>query len=376
MKVLHVYRTAFPDTQGGLEEVIRQICVGTHALGVENRVFSMTTLPNPWVVNLGHSQVHRVQQHLEVASCNMAFRGWSQFRALVAWADVVHYHFPWPFADVLHLANRVQKPSLVTYHSDIIRQKHLLKLYEPLMRQFLRSVDLLVATSPNYAESSPVLRQFQSKVCVIPLGLDAESYPVLEQVALAQYAARWGESFFLFVGVLRYYKGLHVLLDAVKLLADRGKTPAFYIAGKGPEAAALKAQADALKLNNVHFLGFVSDREKVALYRLCKAVVFPSQLRSEAFGVTLLEASMHGKPMISCELGTGTSFVNKNRETGVVVEPANPYILANAIESLEDDGPRTREYGQNAVKRFHAMFSGARMSRSYIECYQSLVKKS
>lgn len=375
MRVLHVYRTAYPDTQGGLEEVIRQICVGTHRLGVENRVFSLCTQREPWVIDLCHSRIYRVQQHLEVASCNMAFRGWRLFRALVDWADVIHYHFPWPFADVLHLANSVSKPALVTYHSDIIRQKRLLKVYEPLMHRFLSSMDVLVATSPNYAQTSAVLQRYRAKVKVIPLGVDESTYPGLSDSELVAYEQKWGNDFLLFVGVLRYYKGLHILLDALKVLAEKGLRPTVLIAGKGPEAEALKAQRDHLELSHVRFLGFVTDKEKVALYRLCQAVLFPSQWRSEAFGVTLIEAAMHGKPMISTELGTGTSYVNNASETGLVVPPNSPDSLAESIETLLENEPRRQVWGMQARSRYEALFTGRHMCQAYLKIYEALISR-
>ncbi len=368
MKVLHVYRTSYPDTQGGLEEVIRQICSGTHQLGVENRVFALTKSKDPWVIHLPHSRVYRVQQHLEVASCNIAFRGWSLFRSLVDWADVVHYHFPWPFADVMHLALRVTKPSLVTYHSDIVRQKHWLRLYRPLMQRFLHSVDRVVATSPNYVKSSPVLKKITAKTSVIPIGLDEASYPKVPAALLRQQETELGHGFFLFVGVLRYYKGLHILLQALSRLDVN-----MVIAGAGPEEANLKRQAEQLGLQNVTFLGFVSDPLKACLFRLCRAVVFPSHLRSEAFGVTLLEASMHGKPMITAEIGTGTSFVNKNNETGLVVCPNNPNTLAEAIQLLATDESLASKLGEQARRRYLGHFTGEQMCRSYQQLYGELV---
>src|SRR5690606_32759723 len=125
-----------------------------------------------------------------------------------------HYHFPWPFMDLVHFATRLRKPAVVTYHSDIVKQKTLLQLYRPLMHRFLGSVDRIVASSPNYVASSPVLARFADKVEVIPFGLDRDTYPPASPETLERWRQRLGEGFFLFVGALRYYKGLHVLLDA------------------------------------------------------------------------------------------------------------------------------------------------------------------
>ena len=216
--------------------------------------------------------------------------------------------------DVVHFATRLSKPSVVTYHSDIIRQHYALQLYRPLKNQFLRSVDRIVATSPNYFITSKVLQQYASKTRVIPIGLDQSLYSQPSDATLDRWRSRAGDKFFLFVGALRYYKGLHILLDAVK-----GTNLSVVIVGAGPIEQQLRKQALRLNLSDILFLGEVSEEDKAALLTLCTAVVFPSHLRSEAFGISLLEGAMFGKPMISSEIGTGTTFVNIGGETGLVV---------------------------------------------------------
>jgi hypothetical protein len=65
---------------------------------------------------------------------------------MAAEADLIH--FPWPMMDLVHFATHHGRPSVVSYHSDIIKQRTLLKLYSPLMRQFLKSVDRVLVASP------------------------------------------------------------------------------------------------------------------------------------------------------------------------------------------------------------------------------------
>lgn len=370
MRVLHVYRTFFPDTQGGLEEVIRQICKNTQTLGVENHVFCLSHQPEPAVIDYDGIPVYRVKNHVEIASCGISFSALSTFKEQVAWADVIHYQFPWPFADVLHLLARVKKPSIVTYESDIVRQKGFLKLYRPLKRLFLNQMQTIVATSANYAKSSLVLEHYRDKVNVIPIGINEKSYPVATKTQIEITRQKVGKGFFLFIGVLRYYKGLHVLLEAAKDI----DTP-IIIAGSGPEEAALKAQANTLGLSNVRFLGYVSNEEKMALIQLALAIVFPSHLRSEAFGVTLLEAAMNAKAMISCELGTGTSFVNTHEETGLVIKPNDPKQLSQAMQKLYDKPILLKQFSKNARIRYENLFTGQKMGKSYAALYQSVLSK-
>jgi glycosyltransferase involved in cell wall biosynthesis len=368
LRVLHVYRTYFPDPQGGLQEAIRQICHATRARGVQNRVFTLSRTPDPPVIQREEAEVHRFPLHLEIASSGFSFTALRGFRRLVDWAHLVHYHFPWPFADLLHFAGLVIKPTVCTYHSDIIRQQGLLRLYRPLRHCFLGRMDRIVATSPNYLQSSAVLEDYAGKVDVIPIGLDETVYPQPADAVVDGLRARYGESFFLFVGVLRYYKGLHFLLEAL-----RGTNLRALIVGTGPEEDHLKRRAAELRLENVQFLGHRSDEEKVALLRLSRAVVFPSFLRAEAFGVTLLEGAMQSKALICTEIGTGTTYVNKGGETGIVVPPADPIRLREAMQRLAADRVLAERQGQAARRRYEQLFTGSAMGERYLRLYEELL---
>lgn len=370
MKVLHVYRTYFPDTQGGLEEVIRQICINTRPQGVESRVFCLSRDPTPSQLDSEGGIIVRVQQSFEIASCGFCFGGLAEFARQVEWADLVHYHFPWPFADVMHALAGRSRPSIVTYHSDIVRQRALGFLYRPLMMRFLRSMDRVVATSPNYFATSDVLSSVSGSVEVIPIGIQPDSYPDVsrDRRLLERVEEEYGRGFFLFVGVLRYYKGLHILMEAM-----RNVDYSVVIVGSGPVEKELKQQAQQLGLSNVRFGGQLDDRVKMALFSLCRAVVFPSYLRSEAFGVTLLEGAMCSKPLISAEVGAGSSHINIHGQTGLVVTPGCPESLRKAMHALYYHPRRAEQMGERAERRFRELFTGGVMGQRYAELYQRVM---
>ncbi len=145
------------------------------------------------------------------------------------------------------------------------------------------------------------------------------------------------------------------------------------IIGVGNLEASLKAKAERLGLTHVRFLGGLSDVDKAALLQLCYSMVFPSHLRSEAFGIALLEAAMFGKAMISCEIGTGTSYINIAGETGLVVPPADSAALACAMSCLWGNTARTREMGAQARLRFEQLFTAKQMVRGYVGVYQKVL---
>ena len=368
MKVLQFYRTYFPATQGGAEEAIRQICVATQKHGVQHCVLTLAPVSKTEVLSRPEADVIRVPLQWEPASCSMGIDALRAYREQAEWADVIHIHYPWPFADLVHLVSGVSKPVVVTYHSDILRQRWLQVLYSPLRHWFLSRAQRLVATSPHYQDSSPILKRFREKSEVIPLGLSLETYTKATDATLRNVLAQYGEGFFLFVGVLRYYKGLHILLEA----AVQSGLPVV-IAGSGPEELRLKRQARELGVTNVHFAGFVSNDVKAALYTLCRAVVFPSFMRSEAFGVTLLEGQWYSKPLISCEIGTGTSYVNKHGETGLVVPPGDAKAFAGAMTILYQEPDNARRYGEAGRRRLESVFSGEKVGADYVRVYRELI---
>ncbi|XOV89442.1 MAG: glycosyltransferase [Pseudomonadota bacterium] len=370
LRVLHVFRTYLPDTRGGVQEVIRQVCLSTAALGVENRVFVPSASPVPRELEGEGALTVRVKLNFEIQSCGFCLTGIQEFRRQVAWADLVHYHFPWPFQDVMHFIGGVKKPTLVTYHADIVRQRSLLLLYAPLLNCFLNSVDCIVATSDEYARSSPYLGPRMEKVKVIPLALDEKAYPVVSDVRLAEVRAQFGEGFFFFVGMLRYYKALHILVDAARQARDCRVV----IAGAGPMEISLRAQAQDLGCQNVTFAGAIDDETRAALFSLSRGVVFPSFLRAEAFGVTLLEGAMYGKPLITAASDTGTSYVNRQGETGLVVPPSDPAALADAMSQLNGDPDLATRLGAGARARFDRLFTAGVMGARYLETYERLVE--
>jgi rhamnosyl/mannosyltransferase len=375
VKVLHVYRTYFPDPPGGLQEAIRQICLATRERGVEARVFTLSPDPMPRDVALPEGTVTRSRSWAAPASCDLGGPdALKQFRALARWADVVHFHFPWPFGDLLQLLGMTGKPAVMTYHSDIVRQRWLGTAYAPLMRFMLRSMATVVATSPAYAQTSPLLTGVvdPARLKTIPLGIldycneaahARASTDIVERLGLT------GEPYFLALGVLRYYKGLHTLIEAASL--TRAK---IVIAGAGPERDALEALARRLGASNVIFAGLVTHDEKVALLSGCRAMVLASHLRSEAFGMVLVEASMFSKPMICCEVGSGTSYVNEDGVTGYVVPPEEPKRFAAAIETMLTDAQLAARMGIAARQRYERLFSADALGDAYSTLYREVTR--
>lgn len=371
MRVLHIYRTYFPETQGGAQESIRQLCLATQPFGVENTIFALAHQPKPQPLYLPEGKLIRAKSWLEIASCDIgAWGAITRCREAAQRSDIIQIHYPWPFADImLPWIRREQQPVVVTYISDIVRQSNsrLGKLYAPLRRRLLDSADRIVASSPNYEESSEVLQEYRHKLSCIAHCMGPA--PRIPLATLAYWRTRFGTNFFLFVGVLRYYKGLDYLLEA----ADKVPAP-IVIVGEGPEGNRLREEVQRRALTNVHFVGAVSDEDKNALFQICRAVVFPSHIRSEAFGMTLLEGARAARPLISCEIGTGTSWINIDGETGLVVAPGEGLALAAAMNKLSSDVILCNMLGAGAMTRWQQLFTPDVVGRAYYDLYSELLR--
>ncbi|WP_206839019.1 glycosyltransferase [Marinobacterium iners] len=372
MNVLHLYKSAPPEDIGGVGVVIQNISRYSSVQGVRHRVLVCTKASElrveQWPCG---AEVYFCPQMTTLASMPFSVNYLRQFKQLLDWANILHFHHPFPLQDLLYLSARLRRrmpPAVVTYHSDVVRQRFFNLLYTPLARKFLRSVDTVVATSPNYVQSSMLLKTLDRQVDVIPLGVNPLTYPPVYPQVQARLREQVGEGFCLFLGALRYYKGLSYLINAAR---ETGIP--VVIAGRGEMEPQLRHEASGA--SNIHFITEVSEEEKVALLSLAQIFVFPSHVRSEAFGISLLEAQMMRLPLITCEIETGTSYVNQADVTGLIVPPADSLALAEAMRRLHDDPSLCRKMGFAGYARFLGMFTAQEMASRYLQLYRNMCER-
>ncbi|MBW1782936.1 MAG: glycosyltransferase [Deltaproteobacteria bacterium] len=371
LKVLQVYKDYYPPVVGGVEGHINLLANGLKDRGIQVEVLVSNTHAKLETEYINGIRVVKVPQLGRFASAplNASLSIW--VRRLGKDADVIHFHFPNPTGEIASLLAGVGNKIVVTYHSDIVRQARLAKLYSPFLHRFLKGSDVIIATSPNYVHSSEVLHQFRDKCTVIPFGIDMDRFSpdsnTLRQVASIRET--YEGPLALFIGKFRYYKGLYVLLEAMKTVQG-----SLLLVGVGPMESDLKKQvaSDNELKDKVFFLGELSDQDIVSHLHACDVFVFPSIFRSEAFGIVLLEAMACGKPLISTELGTGTSFVNQHHETGLVVSPNDVEALAEAINYLFANPEVRKRFGKAARARVEKYFCLDRMVEDVIRTYQEI----
>lgn len=286
--------------------------------------------------------------------------------------DIVHIHLPNPAAVVSLLASGYKGPIVVTYHSDVIRQRFLGKLFEPALKLILGRARAIIATSSNYLNSSRSLRQFASKCRIIPYGIDADHFAVNHLERVRAIRARYGERIVLTVGRLIYYKGFEYLLDAMAHVDGN-----LLVVGDGPLLGALIDRARTAGVaDRVWFLGEVSGRELVDLYHAARVFVLPSVARSEAFGIVQLEAMAAGLPVINTDLDSGVPSVSLHGVTGLTVPPRDSTSLASAINDLLRDERLAEMLGRAGQRRVAARFTARKMCDETLELYRDIAGAS
>jgi len=348
MRILEVNKAYFPHI-GGIETLVRRYAEDfkEHAevdvlVCRDNRGKSVTE-------EIGSITVHRCSSLGTYFSCPLSFSFIREFRKMSKLADVIHINVPFPLADVACLLSGYKGRIVVSWHSDVVKQKRLLRLYKPILNRFLRRADVILAATQGHIDSSPHISQFREKCVILPYGLDIEEYlqsnstPILTDKLKSKDSVK-----VLFAGRLVGYKGADVLLKAFRST----RNCELFIVGTGELENTLKEDAAQSGIaDRIHFLGFLPDDALKAAFRDCDIFVLPSVANNEAFGIVQLEAMVCSKPVINTSLPTGVPHVSLHGETGITVQPGNASELANAIMSLVENPKLRAEFGKNALKR-------------------------
>ena len=284
--------------------------------------------------------------------------------------DVVHLHFPDPLGQLtaMSLPRRVRR--VISWHSDIVKQKSALVLYAPFLRSFVRDADALIGATPQHFSTSlqiPAGNPAQVRE-VVPYGFDATTLAASSESRRKRehlLAEHRGRPLIFAVGRHVYYKGFDVLIRALEHVnAD------LIIGGRGPLTDELTQLTRSLRLEHrVKFVGFIEDHLLVAYYEACDVFCLPSVERAEQFGLVQLEAMYCSKPVIATRLGTGVEFVTIDGETGILVPPKDTQALAGALRALLSDVQLRRNMGTLGKRRVEEVFSVEQMVRKTVGVY-------
>lgn len=289
--------------------------------------------------------------------------------------DIVHLQFPSdPMAHAAASLLPASVRRVVTWHSDIVRQKFLLRLYRPFLDRLVRSADAIILPTPAHLTASRQLDVVRTsgKFSVVPFGFDLGRFEARPPGADAIRARHPGRLLVFALGRHVYYKGFEFLLDALAHAPDVH----VILGGRGPLTGELERRAGRLGLGGrIEFAGRIPDAELPAYYHACDVFCMPSVERSEAFGIVQVEAMACGRPVVCCELHNGVTWVNRDGETGLVVPPANARALADALARLRDDSALRARLGAGARARALAEFSEAVMAARTLDVYRGVLAR-
>lgn len=283
-------------------------------------------------------------------------------------ADIVHLHWPNPAAVLAYLASGHSGQLVISYHSDIVRQKILGTLFEPLLHAVLKRATAILVASPNYLETSPILAKHRERCVVVPYGIDVDSFAGPAPETVRELRQRHGDRIVISVGRLVYYKGFEHLIRAMVHVDGR-----LLIIGEGPLRKSLEKLVESLGFSGkVIFLGKVEDL--VPYYHAARVFALASVARSEAFGIVQIEAMASGLPVVNTALDSGVPFVSLDGITGLTVRPGDAESLGTALNRLLDDAALGRRFGQAARKRALEQFSLAKMTERVLDIYDRAAK--
>lgn len=342
LRILEVNKF-YPPHIGGIETVIAQRTqVFSKYPDAEVKVLVCQEKGSGCTERLDGAEIVRAGSLGTFFSCPVSLSFLWKFRKMAKEADVVEFHTPFPIGDLACLLSGYKGRVVVAWHSDVIKQKKLLRFYKPILMRFLKRADAIIAATQGHIESSAFLPMFREKCHIIPYGLDAKAYDSADVFPILTEKCRKSDSVkLLFVGRLVYYKGVDVLLKAFQKVHGCE----LFLCGTGPLEEELRQTADGLP---VHFLGRLSEAELKSAFADCDVFVLPSVENSEAFGIVQQEAMVYGKPVINTALPTGVPYVSVHGETGLTVPPKDADALAGAIQALADNAELRRKFGENA----------------------------
>lgn len=365
LRVLHVGKF-YPPTMGGIETHLQNLCNELRDR-VDVRVLVSNAGPATVEETVDGVSVTRLGTKATFAAAPLSPGLVSRIRR--ERADIVHWHHPNPMATMAVLMSGHRGRTVVTYHSDIVRQKTLGRVFQPFLDRSLARADAIVATSPNYLETSTVLQAHRGRCHILPYGIPVEQFEQVDDAGVASIRDRYGRRLVITVGRLIYYKGFDVLVRAM-----RDVDGSLLVVGDGPLRGELEALAGNLGIaGRVHFLGEIQNRDIVPYYRASDVFALASVARSEAFGIVQLEAMTCGLPVVNTSLDSGVPYISLHGVTGLTVPPNDAGALGAAISALLDDDERRARLGAAARLRVAEEFAAPVMGRRMLELYESLV---
>ena len=347
-------------THAGAETAAYYLALNMAKKGHEVNVFTTSINSKDALEKHENVNIYRYGTNLKIEKSNISLKLFIE--PLKHELEIVHAHSPAiPSSDLpgLRYAKKKKMPLIITYHGDtletfgsFIRRVGVSFYNKYLLEKVLSYAKVIISPSEYYINESRFLGKYRDKIVTIPNGINIEDFdiPYSKEECREKLDLSANENIILFVGNLIDYKGPDILVKAMPEILKSIPNVKLVFVGSGRlrgELEELSKRVDVEK--HVKFAGFVKESLKSLYYKASDVFVLPSTMSSESFGIVNLEAMACGIPIVASKIG-GIPDVVKESETGLLVPPKNPYVLADAIiYLLENEGVRNK-MSKNARK--------------------------
>jgi N-acetyl-alpha-D-glucosaminyl L-malate synthase BshA len=297
--------------------------------------------------------------------------------------DVIHAHWAVPMGFVSSIVKLMtDKPLVITTHGrDVYLDPEAgaivpeLWYARPFIRFALRQANRVISVSQDCRSHALAAGAPSNKTRVIYNGVDARHFSPKKRNERIRQLLGISDSakLVLFVGSLRSYKGVDILIQAMSLVLESEPSAVAVIIGDGPQKEELIVLRDLLGLQKtVIFAGSVPNSEIVSYENECDVLVLPS--RRESFGIAAVEAMACAKPVIGTKVG-GLKEIIDDGQTGIAVEPDNYPQLARAILQILEDKSHAQRLGERARRKVEAEFDWTEIAHQTVRLYSEALEK-
>lgn len=371
MKVLQIGK--FYPIRGGVEKVMFDMMMGLSQEHVYcDMLCAAAEEQQPGTILLNeYARVLCVPTSIKLAATMISPAMVFRLREIRNEYDVIHIHHPDPMACLALFLSGYKGPVVLHWHSDILKQRILLKAYQPLQKWLINRADQIIGTTPIYIRQSPFLKEVQHKVDYIPIGIDRINIDGEEVRRIRDFYA--DKKIIFSLGRLVEYKGFEYLIKAARYLTDKY---IILIGGTGPLKEKLQALIEKEgQVNKVKLIGCVSNDKLPGYYGACDLFCLSSIQKTEAFGIVQIEAMSAGKPVVATTIqDSGTCWVNSHSVSGLNVEPRSPCALAEAIEVILSDSQTYKLLAEGAFERYNSLFTKEKMCNTCLSVYNKLLQ--
>ncbi|MFT4204165.1 MAG: glycosyltransferase [Chitinophagaceae bacterium] len=374
IRVLHIGK--FYPVYGGVEKVMYDFCDGLSRRGIQSDFLGVNAdAKTTRIVKVNHYfTVYAMSYIRKVASTYLSTTMIRQLRKIKHRYDIVHIHHPDPMACLALWLSGFKGKVVCHWHSDIVRQQTLLRLYKPLQTWMLKRASLIAGTSPVYLQCSPYLQPFKDKCVLVPIGIPPVGKLLNHNTLRKIQTMSNGRKIVFSLGRLIYYKGYQYLIESAGYLTE---DICVIIGGKGPLQEEFEASIVQLGLSDKVFLvGRIEEEDLSSYFSVCDLFCLPSTERSEAFGIVQVEAMAYGKPLVATRIeGSGVSWVNEENVSGLNCEVENAKDLADKINTILGNTALVQQFGAGALKRYEDHFTQEKMVERMIPLYEKILDK-